>query len=47
MSGMNKRQIRRLLETRYVNLDTDITEDEFTEVLDREYKKVMERCNSK
>ena len=47
MSGMNKRQIRRLLETRYVNLDTDITEDEFTEVLDREYKKVKEQCNSK
>ena len=38
--GMNKRGIRGLLQNRYVNLDTDITIDEFNNVLNEEYAKV-------
>jgi len=40
MDGMNERGIRRLLELRYVNLNSDITIDEFDRVLVEEYGKV-------
>lgn len=47
MTGMSKRQIRRFLEKRYVNLETDITEEDFSETLDREYDKVLAWRTSK
>jgi len=40
MDGMNERGIRRLLELRYVNLNSDIAIDEFDRILDEEYGKV-------
>lgn len=39
-SDYNKLGIRSILEKRYVNLDSDITEDEFNRILSEEYKKV-------
>lgn len=39
-SSYNKRGIRSILEKRYVNLDSDITGDEFNWILSEEYKKV-------
>lgn len=39
-SSYNKLGIRTILEKRYVNLDSDITEDEFNQILSDEYKKV-------
>lgn len=39
-SNYNKLGIRSILEKRYVNLDSDITEEEFNQILSEEYKKV-------
>jgi len=39
-SNYNKLGICSILEKRYVNLDSDITEDEFNRILSEEYKKV-------
>ena len=39
-SSYNKRGIRSILEQRYVNADSDITQDEFNRILTEEYKKV-------
>ena len=40
-SNYNKRGIRSILEQRYVNPDSAITEDEFSRILSEEYKKVV------
>jgi len=47
MAGMSRRQISRMLGPRYVNPETDITREEFAEILEREYDKVMARRASK
>ena len=39
-SNYNKRGIRSIMEQRYVNADSDITQDEFNRILSEEYKKV-------
>ena len=39
-SSYNKRGIRSILERRYVNPDSDMTEEEFSRILAEEYKKV-------
>jgi len=38
--GMTKIGIKRFLENRYVNIDTDICEAEFNNILDEQYEKV-------
>ena len=40
MDGMSKKGIRQLLDLRYVNLNSEITQDEFDRVLGEEYAKV-------
>jgi len=45
MDGLNERGIRNLLEERYVNLNTDITIDEFNAILSQEYAKAEARRN--
>ena len=41
VDGMTKFGIRKLLKERYVNLDEILTIDEFNDILDAEYKKVI------
>ena len=43
-TSYNKRGIRSILEQRYVNLDSDITQDEFDRILSEEYIKVVAWC---
>lgn len=40
MDGMNKRGIKGLLFSRYVNAERKVTKDEFNSTLDTEYAKV-------
>ena len=46
-TGYNKCGIRSILEQRYVNADSVITEDEFSRILIEEYKKVEAWRSSK
>ncbi len=40
MDGLSKLGIRQILQSRYVNLDSDITLDEFNQILNEQYEKV-------
>lgn len=47
MAGMSKRQIRGMLEPRFVTPESGITAGEFADALEREYAKAMARRASK